>query len=114
VLVTGAAFLALSRVEAGAAAAALLVAIGAFGMSYAVIMAHARAFFPEHLIGRGMTFMNFLFIGGAGLIQPVSGALVARMEAAGLPPAAIYGRLHLVFGLLLLGSGAVYLFSRER
>jgi predicted MFS family arabinose efflux permease len=115
VLVTGAAFLALSRVGAGAGAAALLLAvIGAFGMSYAVIMAHARIFFPEHLIGRGMTFVNFLFIGGAGLIQPASGALVARMEAAGFPQAAVYGRLHLAFGLLLIGSGAIYLFSRER
>src|SRR4051794_21131918 len=51
------------------AALALLCLIGAAGMSYGILMAHARMFFPPALLGRGVTFMNFVFIAGAGLAQ---------------------------------------------
>ena len=39
-------------------------------------MAHARLFFPARLLGRGVTFMNFAFIGGAGVVQWLSGRFV--------------------------------------
>ena len=45
-------------------------------MTYGILMTHARAFFPEHLLGRGITFMNFIFIAGAGLIAYVCVAAV--------------------------------------
>ena len=47
----------------------------------AILMAHARQFFPEHLIGRGMTFVNFLFIAGAGAVQSASGWFIAQQRA---------------------------------
>ncbi|MDP3960474.1 MAG: MFS transporter, partial [Pseudorhodobacter sp.] len=34
---------------------ALLAGVGLFGASFPMIMAHGRAFFPPHLIGRGVT-----------------------------------------------------------
>jgi len=52
-----------------------------------------------------------LFIGGAGLLQPLSGAFMTAM--AGRPPAEAFATLHLGFGLLLLLALMVYLFSRE-
>ena len=92
----------------------LIVLIGALGLSYGILMSHARLFMPEHLLGRGMTFMNFLFIGGAGLLQPLSGAAVERMLSAGLAPAAAYSLLHAAFGTVLLIATVIYMFSRER
>ena len=66
-------------------------------------MAHARLFFPPHLIGRGVTFMNFVFIGGAGLIQWFSGLFVGTAERTGMAPATnLTGMLYARLLLLLL------------
>lgn len=113
-LVTAVAFIALALATPGLEAAIIIVAvIGACGMTYGVLMAHARAFFPDRLLGRGITLMNVLFIGGAGILQPVSGALVARMEAGGSDAVATYAVIHLLFGLLLAAASAIYFFSRD-
>lgn len=53
----------------------IMVAMGLFGTSYAVIMAHGLAFVPAHMTGRGATLLNFFVIGGSGLMQSLSGAL---------------------------------------
>jgi sugar phosphate permease len=92
----------------GALAAALFAAIGFAGFSYALLMAHARLFFPAHLIGRGMTFMNFLFIGGASAVQAASGWLVGAGRAGGLDAATNFAILHGVFAAILLVSVAIY------
>ncbi len=54
-------------------AALLLAAAAFFGSSYPLIMAHARAFVPAHLTGRGVTLLNLFAIGGVGLFQFSSG-----------------------------------------
>lgn len=113
-LVTAAAFILLALAAPGLTTAIILVAIiGAFGMTYGVLMAHARAFFPDRILGRGITLMNVLFIGGAGVLQPISGAIVARMEANGSDAVATYSAIHLLFGVLLAAASAIYLFSRD-
>lgn len=113
-LVTAAAFIVLALAAPGLATAIILIAIiGAFGMTYGVLMAHARAFFPDRILGRGITLMNVLFIGGAGVLQPISGAIVARMEANGSDAVATYSAIHLLFGVLLAAASAIYLFSRD-
>ncbi len=92
-------------------AVAIMGLLGAFGMSYGVLMAHGRSFVPDHLLGRGITLLNVLFIGGAGLLQPLSGAIMKAMQ--GGDPAASYATLHLMFGGLVLAALAVYLFARD-
>ncbi|KTS43354.1 MFS transporter, partial [Methylobacterium indicum] len=47
-----------------ALAVVLLALTGAAGLSYGILMAHARRFFPAHLLGRGVAFMNIVFMGG--------------------------------------------------
>lgn len=89
----------------------LLALIGGFGMTYGVLMAHARQFFPPHLLGRGLTLMNMLFIGGAGILQPISGAFMKAQASA--PAVEAYGALHQAFALALIISVVIYLFSRE-
>lgn len=113
-LVTAAAFILLGLAAPGLTGAIILITIiGACGMTYGVLMAHARAFFPDRILGRGITMMNVLFIGGAGILQPISGAIVARMEANGSDAVAAYSAIHLLFGVLLAAASAIYLFSRD-
>jgi predicted MFS family arabinose efflux permease len=119
-VITGLCFLALGLLPAGidaeiaaALAVLLLTAIGGIGISYALLMAHGRRFYPPHLLGRGVTFQNFLFIGGASVMQSLSGRFITLSEQAGVSPAISYGRLHLAFGLVLLAATAIYVFSRD-
>ena len=108
------ALLAASGHLGGLWATALFAAIGFAGFSYAILMAHARLFFPEHLIGRGMTTMNFLFIAGAAALQAGSGWLIAAERAMGMTPAATFGALHWLFAALLAGAAAIYAFAPAR
>jgi predicted MFS family arabinose efflux permease len=93
------------------AAVILMGVIGGFGMTYGVLMAHGRSFVPDHLLGRGITLLNVLFIGGAGILQPVSGAMMKSLQ--GGPPAEAFATLHLMFGGLLVLGLVIYLFARD-
>ena len=92
----------------------LFTAIGFFGMSFPLIMAHGRAFIPPHLVGRGVTLLNFLSIGGVGLFQVLSGkihrAVSAQSEVAAAPYSVI---LFVIVGLFAISLTA-YLFSEDR
>jgi nitrate/nitrite transporter NarK len=114
-LVAVAGFLALgllARPSPGAAMA-LLTLIGAAGMTYSVIMAHGRQFFPAHVLGRGITFLNFVFMSGVGLVQLASGRAVHGLAGAGWSAADIYAALHLGFGLALLAVTLLYAGARD-
>jgi predicted MFS family arabinose efflux permease len=115
-ILTAAAYigLGLAGERSPAAALALVAVIGAVGMTYAILMAHARLFFPAHLLGRGVTFMNFLIIGGAGIVQWLSGLLVHAGRTAGRAPDAVFGELHLAFGAVLLMATLVYIAAPVR
>ncbi len=94
-------------------AALLLVGVGLFGMSSPVLTAHGRAFFPKHLIGRGMTLLNLFSIGGAGIFQIITGRVYTAVNTVAAPAHA-YQVLFLFFALILLAGMAVYLFSEDR
>ena len=51
----------------------LLAGIGFMGSSYAMVIAHGRAFIPAHLVGRGVTLLNLFGIGATGLAQLMPG-----------------------------------------
>jgi MFS family permease len=105
----------LALVPVGVVGAAILFAVvGAFGMTYGMLMAHARAFIPDHLVGRGITLMNFLFIGGAGLLQPISGGLIDQWRGGGAAPVEAYGALFGVYGLVLAVCLAIYLLGQDK
>lgn len=87
---------------------ALFIAIGLFGITYAVVMAHARAFMTAQEIGRGVTFMNFLFMGGAGVVQFVSGRLVNGLAAGGFDPPTSFAWLFAFMGSALAVTLALY------
>ncbi len=101
--------------HSAALALVFLFMVAAFGSCFAILLAHARAFLPMHVLGQGVTMMNLLFFGGAGLGQWLSGRYVKASELAAVAPDLLYGRLFTAFGLLLGVALAIYLFSpRER
>lgn len=94
---------------------ALLCAVGFFGSSYPLMIAHGRSFFPPHLAGRGVTFLNLLAMGGAGIAQMLSGRVYAAARGA---PTALdadpYAAVFLFFGVLVLVGCVPYAFARDR
>lgn len=100
--ITGFLVLALATGLSSGATVFTLFLTGLFGMCYGVILSHARQFFPEHLLGRGVTFVNFLSIGGAGVALSLSGLFVRSAENRGLAPVEIFSELHMAFGLVVL------------
>ena len=87
--------------------------IGMAGSSFPVIVAHARSFFPQHLVGRGVTLVNLFGIGGAGLMQYLSGP-VFTAASRNNDPATAYGLLVLFFGGAVAVGLTIYLFSQDR
>ena len=112
VAITALCFAALALPGLSLSAAILIMGLlGGFGMTYGVLMAHGRSFVPDHLLGRGITLLNVLFIGGAGVLQPLSGALMKHVAEA--PPAQAHATLHLIFAGLLVASLVVYAFAKD-
>jgi sugar phosphate permease len=109
-LATALGFLALGLLDQPSVwlAVATLGVVGWAGLHLPLLTAQARTYYPEHLIGRGITFFNFLTIGGAGLVQWISGIYVDQLQTSGLPAAAVYSKLHLAFGLTILASALIY------
>lgn len=91
-----------------------LAVVGLAGASFVVLIAHAKAFFPAHLTGRGVTLMNLFGIGGVGLAQFATGPIYTygthHYKQAHDPYVLIFGFFAIILALGLLG----YLFSRDR
>lgn len=95
-----------------AAVTALLVVLGFFGSAYPLLMAHGRSFLPPHLVGRGMTFLNMMSIGGVGVMQFASRPVYAAAEAA-YPPAQAFAMLWLFFLIPLSIGFLLYFLTPE-
>ncbi|MEM6460975.1 MAG: MFS transporter [Pseudomonadota bacterium] len=93
--------------------AALMFAVGIFGASYGVLIAHARSFFPIRLMGRGVTLMNFFTIGGVGLIQFMMGR-VAESRFDPSQPQETYSVLFGTYAVSMAATIAIYFFSSDR
>jgi MFS family permease len=99
--------------DAGLAPATLLLAaVGFFGASFPVLMAHGRAFLPPHLVGRGVTLLNLFSISGAGIGLFLSRPVFAAASAAGDPVAAYRVLFLFLLVPVVVGLG-FYLFARD-
>jgi hypothetical protein len=95
-----------------AQASALLITVTLFGSSFVAQAAHGRSMYPPHLIGRGVTLLNAISIGGAGILQFATGALVTATSnpgAPGLQWSALFG----FYAAALFISVAIYAFAAE-
>ncbi|MES2914061.1 MAG: MFS transporter [Pseudomonadota bacterium] len=95
-----------------ATATALLVAVGFFGASFPMVIAHGRAFFPPHLMGRGVTLLNLFGIAPIGIAQILTGRIHAATAA--VTPAAPFQAVFLFFAVTTALGLAVYLLSQDR
>lgn len=105
-------YLALNVVSDLTTVTVTFVVIGLTGGSYGLLMAHARAFLPPHLIGRGVTLMNFFSIGGVGVMQFATGAVVTESAVPG-DPTASYQALFWFYVVMLGAAIVVYLWARD-
>lgn len=90
----------------------VFMVIGLFGGAYGLLMAHARAFVPAHLTGRGVTLMNFFSIGGVGAMQFATGGVVTANFVPG-EPAAAYQALFVFYAGALALALLIYLAARD-
>ena len=98
---------------------ALLAGVGFFGASFPMVMAHGRAFLPPHLTGRGVSLINLFGIGGAGVMQIITGRIHTALTPSdavvnSVPPSAPYAALFAFYAALTVAGLAVYLLSRDR
>jgi hypothetical protein len=73
------------------------------------MLSHGRQFFPDHLLGRGVTCLNFLAIGGAGVLQALSGQSMRLATSSGTAPVEAYSTIHLALGGVLLVALLLFL-----
>ncbi|HRO15455.1 MAG TPA: MFS transporter, partial [Paracoccus sp. (in: a-proteobacteria)] len=93
-------------------AVVLLGLIGLTGTNYALVMAHGRAFLPAHLVGRGVTLLNMVSIGGVGIMQFASRPVFAA-ASEGRAPAQAFSLLFLFFLVPMAFGLALYLLTPE-
>lgn len=105
-------FLALNPMTGIVATTLILVVIGLTGASYGLMMAHGRAFVPAHMTGRGMTLLNFFSIGGVGIMQFATGAVVTA-TADPAQPVVAYQSLFWFYALTLGVALVIYLAARD-
>ncbi|WP_102223558.1 MFS transporter [Acidimangrovimonas sediminis] len=89
-----------------------LAALGICGASYPAVMAHGRAFFPPHLVGRGVTLLTLVGIGGTGLMQVVTGWI--HEGYSGGSPTAPYSAIFLFFAGFVALVLVAYAFTEDR
>jgi MFS family permease len=94
-------------------ASAALVGIGTVGLTYSLLLGHGRQFVPDHLLGRGVTLMNFCAIGGAGIMQVVTGQAMERLLQGGTQPVQAFAVIHLMIGTAVLAALIPFLFARK-
>ncbi len=83
------------------------------GATFAVIMAHAKAFIPPHLTGRGVTLVNMFGIGGVGVLQAASGQVFDWSKASATDVAQPFEAVFWFFTIVVLIGTTIYLFSRD-
>lgn len=74
-----------------------------------VFMAHVRAIYPDHLVGRGMTLANVANMGGVALLQVITGYVLEFVLAKTGDVTKAYSAIFILLGALLLIALLVYL-----
>lgn len=92
----------------------LMAGIGFFGASFPILMAHGRSFFPDHLMGRGVTLINLFGIGGVGLMQNLSARIYDARTTETTTVIAPYNAVIMLFCISILIGLIIYFFSQDR
>jgi MFS family permease len=95
-------------------AVALFCGVGFVLGNYPMIMAHGRAYFPPHLVGRGVTLINLCGIGGAGLSQILTGGIYDLAAPSATVPHDAFAPIFLYYAVSQAVGLGVYLFMKDR
>jgi predicted MFS family arabinose efflux permease len=92
----------------------LLCLFGCFGAYSLVVMAHGLALFPDELAGRGTTTLNTALMGGAAIVQVVTGAVVdAFPNRHGESAMMAYALVFAILAALTIVTLLVYRHARD-
>jgi predicted MFS family arabinose efflux permease len=92
----------------------LFALLGALNGYIVVLIAHGRASYPEHLVGRGITVLNIGSMGGAALLQMAAGTIIGAFPTVnGAAPALAYRCAFAGLGLVLLLAALLYRHSGD-
>lgn len=94
--------------------AVIFAGIGIGGTTFPVIVGHARSFIPNHLMGRGITLINLLGIGGVGVMQFITGQVFDSVQASTGSTAPAFSAVFLTLGLAVCTGLAIYAFCQDR
>lgn len=86
-------------------------AIGLFGMTYGLQMAHGRSFLPPELLGRGVTLINFFNIIGVGVMQIAGGTILEFARGSNSGDA--FANLFLIYAMLVGFSVVAFSFAKD-
>ena len=78
-------------------AVTLLTLLGFFGSYSVMVMAHGRASYPAHLVGRAVTVVNFVNFTGVAVMQLATGFIVGALSTPGEAPPEIAYRAVFAF-----------------
>jgi predicted MFS family arabinose efflux permease len=93
---------------------AVLCLFGFFGAYSLVVMAHGLALFPDELAGRGTTALNTALMGGAAIVQAVTGAVVdAFPHRHGDQATMAYGLVFAILAGLTVVTLLIYRYARD-
>ena len=91
------------------------LALFGFCLAYTSLMiTHGKSLFPPHLVGRGMTLLNMGSMGGAFVVQSLSGFVIGLFPApGGVYPLDAYRTVFALQGVILLAAVMVYRSSHD-
>lgn len=86
------------------------------GPYYIILLAHGRAFFPDHQVGRAMSTINFFTFAGVGVMQVTTGVIVGQFEAdaTGANPIDAYRAVFVFLAVVLFSAIALYAPTRDK
>lgn len=93
----------------------LLCGLGLVCNYIITLMAHGCSLFPDRLIGRAITMVNFANFAGIAILQAASGAVIGAFphDESGAAPEIAYRAMFAFLALCTLAGATAYLFARE-
>lgn len=90
----------------------IFIAQGLMAGCFVHVIAHGRAVFPEYLVGRGLTILNFGTMFGSFTMQYLTGRIIAAfpVTAGGTPPEGAYQAMFATLAICL--SMAIFVYAR--
>jgi predicted MFS family arabinose efflux permease len=89
--------------------AALLTGIGYLAGYTIVIIVHGRGFYPDRLMGRGVTVVNSAVLGGAAVMQGITGLIAGKLAPGALElPTDVYRVIFATLAIVLVLALIVY------